>query len=45
MVLAEIKGRGLDLSEEPLNLSDEELAGISQPTLIVPRRTRPRYCG
>jgi pimeloyl-ACP methyl ester carboxylesterase len=25
----------LDLSEEPLDLSDEELAGISQPTLIV----------
>jgi pimeloyl-ACP methyl ester carboxylesterase len=26
---------GLDLSEEPLDLSDEELARISQPTLIV----------
>ncbi len=40
-VLAEIKGRGLDLSEEPLDLSDEELAGMSQPTLIVSAEDSP----
>ena len=40
-VLAEIKGRGLDLSEDPLDLSDEELAGISQPTLIVSSEDSP----
>ncbi|MGQ0776761.1 MAG: alpha/beta fold hydrolase [Pseudonocardiales bacterium] len=34
-VLAEIRGKGLDLSEEPLDLNIEELAGIGQPTLIV----------
>ena len=40
-VLAEIRGRGLDLSEEPLDLSGEELAGISQPTLIVSSEDSP----
>jgi len=40
-VLAEIRGRGLDLSEDPLDLSDEELAGISQPTLLVSSQDSP----
>ena len=40
-VLAEIRGRGLDLSEEPLTLSDEELSGIGQPTLIVSSEDSP----
>ncbi len=40
-VLAEIRGRGLDLSEEPLDLSIGELAGIGQPTLIVSAEDSP----
>ena len=40
-VLAEMHGRGLDLSAQPLNLSDEELAGIRQPTLIVSAEDSP----
>ena len=40
-VLAETRGRGLDLSEEPLDLSDGELAGIGQPTLIVSAEDSP----
>ena len=40
-VLAEIRGRGLDLSEEPLDLSREELIRISQPTLIVSSEDSP----
>lgn len=34
-VLAEIKGHGFDLSEDALELSEEDLAGIRRPTLIV----------
>lgn len=34
-VLAEIHGRGLDLSAEPLELSDADLAGIDVPALLV----------
>lgn len=40
-VLAEIRGKGLDLSGEPLDLSIEELAGIGQPTLIVSSEDSP----
>jgi pimeloyl-ACP methyl ester carboxylesterase len=40
-VLAEIRGSGLDLSEEPLELSAEELGGIGQPTLIVSAQDSP----
>lgn len=40
-VLAEIRGRGLDLSQEPLQLSDEELAGIAQPALVVSSEDSP----
>lgn len=40
-VLAEIRGRGLDLSEEPLDLSAEELSNISQPTLLVSAEDSP----
>ncbi|HVE63020.1 MAG TPA: hypothetical protein VNB94_04380 [Mycobacteriales bacterium] len=40
-VLAEIRGKGLDLSEEPLDVSIEELAGIGQPTLIVSAEDSP----
>ncbi|QBR91087.1 alpha/beta fold hydrolase [Nocardioides euryhalodurans] len=34
-VLAEIRGRGLDLSEQPWLPSAEELASVSQPTLVL----------
>jgi len=44
-VLAEIRGRGLDLSEDPLVLSDEELAGIAQPTLLVSAEDSPDILG
>lgn len=40
-VLAEIRGRGLDLSAEALVLSDGQLAGIEQPTLIVSAEDSP----
>jgi pimeloyl-ACP methyl ester carboxylesterase len=40
-VLAEIRGQGLDLSEQPLDLSSEELARIGQPTLIVSSEDSP----
>ncbi|MFI7482493.1 alpha/beta fold hydrolase [Kocuria sp. M1R5S2] len=40
-VLAEIRGRGLDLSQAPLTLSTEEAAGIRQPTLIVSAQDSP----
>lgn len=34
-VLAEIRGRGLDLSQEPLALSEAEVTGTRQPTRII----------
>jgi pimeloyl-ACP methyl ester carboxylesterase len=34
-VLAEIKGHGMDLSDNALELDEDELAGIRRPTLIV----------
>ncbi|MDR6417091.1 alpha/beta hydrolase [Pseudarthrobacter sulfonivorans] len=34
-VLAEINGHGFDLSDDALELSEEDLAGIRRPTLIV----------
>jgi pimeloyl-ACP methyl ester carboxylesterase len=40
-VLAEIRGRGLDLSAEPFRLGDDELAAISQPTLIMSGEDSP----
>jgi pimeloyl-ACP methyl ester carboxylesterase len=40
-VVAEIRGRGLDLSAEPLDLSRDELAGIGQPALIVSAEDSP----
>jgi pimeloyl-ACP methyl ester carboxylesterase len=40
-VLAEIRGRGLDLSQAPLQLSEADLAGIRQPTLIVSAQDSP----
>jgi pimeloyl-ACP methyl ester carboxylesterase len=40
-VLAEIRGQGLDLSEEPLDFSGEELAEIGQPTLIISSEDSP----
>lgn len=33
--MAELAGRGLDLSADPLELSAEDLAAIDQPTLLV----------
>ena len=44
-VLAEIRGRGLDLSEDPLVLSDADLAGIGQPTLLVSAEDSPDILG
>lgn len=40
-VLAEIRGKGLDLSDEPLVLSDEELTGMDRPTLLVSAQDSP----
>ena len=40
-VLAEISGRGLDLSEAPLDLSIGELARMGQPILIVSAQDSP----
>jgi pimeloyl-ACP methyl ester carboxylesterase len=40
-VLAEIKGRGLDLSDEPAFFSPADLARIPQPTLIVAAEDSP----
>ncbi len=40
-VLAEIRGRGLDLSADPLGLSTEDLAEIGPPTLIVSAEDSP----
>lgn len=40
-VLAEISGRGLDLSAEPLALSEDELASIGQPVLLVSAQDSP----
>lgn len=43
--LAEIRGRGLDLSGQPLALTDEELAGMTQPTLLVSAEDSPAVLG
>lgn len=40
-VLAEIKGHGMDLSEDALELNEDELAGIRRPTLIVSAEDSP----
>lgn len=40
-VLAEMRGHGLDLSDEPLTLDDDELAGVTQPTLVVSAADSP----
>lgn len=40
-VLAEARGHGMDLSEDALELSEEDLAGIHQPTLIVSSEDSP----
>lgn len=40
-LLAEIRGRGLDLSEAPLELSKAEAANIRQPTLIITAEGSP----
>src|SRR5688572_12769580 len=44
-VLAEIRGRGLDLSEDPLVLSDDDLAGIGQQTPLVTAADSPDVLG
>ena len=41
-VLAEIRGRGLDLSDDPLELGTTELGRIDQPTLLVSAVDSPR---
>lgn len=43
-VLAEIKGHGLDLSDDALELSEDQLAGIRRPTLIVSAEDSPEAC-
>jgi pimeloyl-ACP methyl ester carboxylesterase len=40
-VLAEIRGRGLDLSEEALELTRRDLALIAQPTLLISASDSP----
>lgn len=40
-VLAEMRGRGLDLSDEPLDLDKDDLAAIDQPTLLVSSEDSP----
>jgi pimeloyl-ACP methyl ester carboxylesterase len=40
-VLAEMRGSGLDLSAEPLDLDDNELGAIDQPTLLVSSEDSP----
>jgi pimeloyl-ACP methyl ester carboxylesterase len=40
-VLAEIRGRGLDLSQAPLELSEAEAGHIWQPTLVVSAEDSP----
>lgn len=40
-VLAEMRGRGLDLSAQPLTLSVDDLAAIGQPTLLVSSEDSP----
>lgn len=40
-MLAEIRGSGLDLSEEPWRLADDELANIALPTLLVSSEDSP----
>jgi pimeloyl-ACP methyl ester carboxylesterase len=40
-VLAEIHGRGLDLSASPLRLSRDELATVDQPVLVVAAEDSP----
>ncbi|MBO1268179.1 alpha/beta fold hydrolase [Arthrobacter cavernae] len=43
-VLAEMRGHGLDLSEDPLDLGEDELAGIRRPTLIISAEDSPAAC-
>jgi len=40
-VLAEIRGRGLDLSDSPLELNEDDLAGIRRQTLILSAEDSP----
>jgi pimeloyl-ACP methyl ester carboxylesterase len=40
-VLAEMRGRGLDLSADPLQISREDAAQIRQPTLLVSAEDSP----
>ena len=43
-VLAEIKGHGMDLSEDALELNEDELAGIRRPALIVSAEDSLKAC-
>ena len=40
-VLSEVRGHGLDLSADPLALSDDDLASLRQPTLLVSATDSP----
>jgi pimeloyl-ACP methyl ester carboxylesterase len=43
-VQAEINGHGMDLSEDPLELGEDALAGIRRPTLILSAEDSPEAC-
>lgn len=43
-VLAEMRGHGLDLSEDALKLDEDDLAGIRRPALIVSAEDSPEAC-
>lgn len=43
-VLAEIKGHRMDLSEDALVLTEDDLAGIRRPALIVSAEDSPEAC-
>ncbi|WP_120519527.1 alpha/beta fold hydrolase [Arthrobacter celericrescens] len=43
-VLAELKGHHMDLSEDALELDEDEFAGILKPTLIVSAEDSPEAC-
>ncbi|MBT2512961.1 alpha/beta fold hydrolase [Arthrobacter sp. ISL-30] len=43
-VLAEMNGRGMDLSEQALELGEDELAEIRRPALIISAEDSPEAC-
>lgn len=41
-VLAELRGHGLDLSQDPARLGEDELAGIRRPALVISAEDSPK---